>query len=263
MGLDIYSGKLTRYYSRNWKTIVQQQAEERGIKCELVCFAGEIKPVEDKKEIDQIREIVVEWIDSIADGLPQIADMPLPRPLWDESTECDYYTDKPDWDAVGALKLLQACLSLNRPLPEYVENGWNAYKEPVVKEAVSKRIANSLLSNVDLWLPIPDKAIFVAIYPTGKEGSISTVALLKHELEEINRQLWNADEATILSWRNDKYYFPVNIKEPKPLFGFIPRRNKKSKKIFRTEDLAQCAYSILYQAVRFAEEHHTPILLDY
>ena len=33
MGLDIYAGKLTRYYSRNWKTIVQQLAEENGQKC--------------------------------------------------------------------------------------------------------------------------------------------------------------------------------------------------------------------------------------
>ena len=32
MGLDIYAGTLTRYYSRNWKTVVQQWAEENGLK---------------------------------------------------------------------------------------------------------------------------------------------------------------------------------------------------------------------------------------
>lgn len=30
MGLDIYAGTLTRYYAHNWKTIVQQWAEENG-----------------------------------------------------------------------------------------------------------------------------------------------------------------------------------------------------------------------------------------
>ena len=30
MGLDIYAGTLTRYYSHNWKTSVQQWAEENG-----------------------------------------------------------------------------------------------------------------------------------------------------------------------------------------------------------------------------------------
>ena len=220
---------------------------------------NEIKSVEDKTGIEQIREAVTEWADHIAANI----DLPLPAPLWDETTECDYYTDKPDWEAFGALVMLQACLSLNRPLPEYVGSRWNAFKEPVVKEAAAQKIANSLLSDVALWLPIPDNAIFVTAYPTGNEGSISTVSLLKQELEELNRQLWKADEATILSWRNDKFYLPVKSKEPKLLFGFIRRTNKTPKEKYRTEDLAQCAYSMLYQAVRFAEEHQVPILLDY
>ncbi|NBH92325.1 hypothetical protein [Duncaniella muris] len=260
MGLDIYSGKLTRYYSRNWKTIVQQMSEGNGQKCVMTDGSGnEMKPVEDPSEIDQIRETVTRWIDNIATGI----DQPLPSPLWDETSECAYYTDKPDWEAFGALVLLQACQSLNRPLPEYVENRWDALEDPIVKEAMSKKIVNSLLYNVDLWLPIPDNAIFIAAYPTGNEGSISTVSLLKKELEELNRQLWKADEATILSWRNDKYYVPVKTKEPKFILGFIRRTNKTPKEKYRTEDLAQCAYSMLYQAVRFAEEHRVPIVLDY
>ena len=31
MGLDIYAGTLTRYYSHNWKTVVQQRSEERRV----------------------------------------------------------------------------------------------------------------------------------------------------------------------------------------------------------------------------------------
>lgn len=38
-------------------------------------------------------------------------------------------------------------------------------------------------------------------------------------------------------------------------------RTQKEK--YRTKELAQCAYSMLYQAVCFAEEHQVPILLDY
>ncbi|MDE7116424.1 MAG: hypothetical protein K2O56_08365, partial [Muribaculaceae bacterium] len=117
------------------------------------------------------------------------------------------------------------------------------------------------LYEVGLWLPIPDKAVLIAPYPTGDEGAISTVLLLKQELEELNRQLWHADEDTILSWRNEKYYVPVKLKDSKRLFSFISGKREKEK--YRTEDLAQCAYSILYQAVRFAEEHQAPILLDY
>ncbi len=261
MGLDIYSGKLTRYYSHNWKNIVQLLAEENGQECVMRDSSGnDIKPVKDKAEIEQIRGAVYEWVDYFASNF----DPPRPTPIWDETTESKYYTDKPDWEAFGALVMLQACHYLNRPLPEYVDSGWNAFEEPIVKEAMSKEIVNSLLSNVILWLPnMKDYSIFKTALPTGDVGLISTVSLLKEELEELNQQIWKADEATILSWRNDKFYFPVNQKEQKLIFGFICRVGRTSKEIYRTEDLAQCAYSMLYQAVRFAEEHQVPIILDY
>lgn len=260
MGLDIYSGTLTRYYSRNWKTIVQQIAEANGQKCIMTNGCGnEIKSIEDSDEIAQIRETVTKWADGVAANITP----PIPTPLWDETVECDYYTDKPDWEAFGALVMLQAYISLNRRLPEYIESRWGAFKDPVVKEAASKKIANTLLSEVFIWLPIHNKTIFTTAYPTGDEGSISTVSLLKQELEELNQQLWQADEATILSWRNDKYYIPVEQNKPNLFLGFIRRIIKTHKKKYRTEDLAQCAYSMLYQAVCFAEEHQVPIVLDY
>lgn len=260
MGLDIYAGTLTRYYSRNWKNIVQQLSEENGQQCVITDGCGnEIKPVEDKAEIEQICDIVYEWANNFEANFAP----PLSIPLWDEKSECDYFTDKPDWEAYSALVMLQACHLLNQPLPEHVESGWNAFKEPIVKEVISQKIINSLLSDVSVWLPIPNHSIFVAKLPTGNEASISTVSLLKQELEELNQQIWKADETTILSWRNDKYYVPVKQKEPKLIFGFIRRANKTKKEKYCTEELAQCAYSMLYQAVCFADEHHVPILLDY
>ena len=38
MGLDIYAGTLTRYYSHNWKTVVQQWAEENGYTFNRICL---------------------------------------------------------------------------------------------------------------------------------------------------------------------------------------------------------------------------------
>lgn len=264
MGLDIYSGKLTRYYSRNWKNNVQQVAEENNLNCVMRNEYGVISPIEDKAQIEEIREAIINWVEGMTTALRNADDtLSLPTPLWDESTECDYYTDKPDWEAFGALVMLKACMLLNRPVPKYVKSGWIVFEDPVIKEAMSNEPFCSLLSEVALWLPLQEKAIFVAPYPTGNEGRISTVSLLKQELEDLNRQLWNADETTILSWRNEKYYFPVKSKVP-ALFKrvIIPANMTRHEKYF-TEDLAKCAYSMLYQAVRFAEEYHVPILLDY
>ena len=41
MGLDIYAGTLTRYYSHNWKTVVQQWAEENGYSFNRITPDGE------------------------------------------------------------------------------------------------------------------------------------------------------------------------------------------------------------------------------
>ncbi len=36
MGLDVYTGPLTRYYTGNWKTIVQQYAEANNMQFEIM-----------------------------------------------------------------------------------------------------------------------------------------------------------------------------------------------------------------------------------
>lgn len=41
MGLDIYAGTLTRYYSHNWKTVVQQWAEKNGYTFNRITPNGE------------------------------------------------------------------------------------------------------------------------------------------------------------------------------------------------------------------------------
>lgn len=260
MGLDLYVGTLTRYYSRDWKNITQQLAEAKGLKCEMLDGCGnEIKPEQDKKVIEQIRDAVCQWADNLAANI----EPPLQSPMWDEKGEHDYFTDKPDWMAYGALVMLQACRFLDSPLPEYVDTGWNAFDEPVVKKAMSQELPSSLLSDVSVWLPVPGKIYFAASLPNGNEVTFSTVEMLRQELDDLNQKMWEADEATILSWRNDKYYVPVAQKEPKLILGFIRRKSKDQKERYRTEELAQCAYSILYQAVNFAAQQQVPVLLDY
>lgn len=49
MGLDIYAGPLTRYYSHNWKTVVQQWAEENGYTFNRITPDGE--PADNEEEL--------------------------------------------------------------------------------------------------------------------------------------------------------------------------------------------------------------------
>ncbi len=53
MGLDIYAGTLTRYYSHNWKTVVQQWAEENGYSFNRITPDGE--PADNEEEMSRLR----------------------------------------------------------------------------------------------------------------------------------------------------------------------------------------------------------------
>lgn len=264
MGLDIYAGTLTRYYTRNWKNRSQQYAEEIGVKCRMTDEHGnEIKPVEDKAEIEKIRDAVCQWADFLTTNI----DPDLPSPAWDEKSEHDYFTEKPGSMAYDSLMMLMAYRILDRRLPKYVGKVWDPSDDPVVEEARSQKLPGSLLPGATLWLPIAPKVIFVSDAPLGGEILVSTISVLKEELEEINREMWNADETTILSWKSDKYYVPVrrmsarrfllSLRYGRDMGIEIKREN------FLTEDLAKCAYSILYDAVRFATEKQVPVILDY
>ena len=53
MGLDIYAGTLTRYYSHNWKTVVQQWAEENGWGFQKITPDGEA--ADNEEEMSRLR----------------------------------------------------------------------------------------------------------------------------------------------------------------------------------------------------------------
>ena len=71
MGLDIYAGTLTRYYSHNWKTIVQQWAEENGYTFNRITPDGE--PADNEEELSpaEVQETVENWRDQILAAISQ------------------------------------------------------------------------------------------------------------------------------------------------------------------------------------------------
>ena len=64
MGLDIYAGTLTRYYTQNWKNVAQQWAEANGYTFTRVAPNGEPEAV-DVISAEEIQEEAVRWRDKI------------------------------------------------------------------------------------------------------------------------------------------------------------------------------------------------------
>ena len=71
MGLDIYAGTLTRYYSHNWKTVVQQWAEENGYAFNRITPDGE--PADNEEELSpaEVQAAVENWRDQILNAISQ------------------------------------------------------------------------------------------------------------------------------------------------------------------------------------------------
>ncbi|MBS6217532.1 MAG: hypothetical protein KH704_11500 [Clostridiales bacterium] len=259
MGLDIYAGTLTRYYSHNWKTVTQQWAEENGWGFQKITPEGEAVPDEEEMTPEEIRADMESWRDQILAALSRPGQPPYTP--WPEDNEKPYYTDKPDWDAFGAMLLAAACHTYAEPVPPTVEKGWDFGGHPlIVRLAEDQERIWSLFRGAIWWLPLTDSILFRAPRPSGDTAAISTVGGLRKELEKLNQLAWRADEDTILSWTKTEGYPVDGAVGPN---GQFSRADIPEHTQYDTDSLAKFAFSMLWQAMRFAEEQQVPILLDY
>lgn len=253
MGLDIYAGTMTRYYAKNWKTSVQQFCEEHGIKFNLITPTQNnectVPPEEIQGDMQQwMSYLVKELTNSEIEGCEP----------WVENNIKDYYTDKPDWCAFGALLLYAACKIYNMPLSQTVAKDWNYSNDPIVSRAFGDdELCWSLFAGVEWWVPFDANIFFKFPAPNGHEIMVGTTKGLLVELEIINQMEWNADEDIILSWKNTEGYPDDGyVKDGKYIPGTIHTE-------YNTESLAKFAYSILYQSATFSQKNRVPVILDY
>ena len=252
MGMDIYAGTFVRYYAKNWKTKSQQFCEENGIAYSVI----RANPEEHEKQAspEKITEGVHYWQNKMNDMLESHGIQRFE--LWEENNEKDYYTDKPDWDAFGALLLMVSAKVLGRDCPAEYEK--NMEFHPYIEEAAAEMLAEwSLPAGVFHFIPQKEYLMFEWVLANGKEASFATTATLKAELDTINELLWNADENMILEWTETEGY-PVDV----VLQNGKYQRLQESK-VYDTESLAKFCYSILYRAVKFSFENNVPVIFDY
>ncbi|MBS4785747.1 MAG: hypothetical protein KH009_06520 [Clostridiales bacterium] len=256
MGMDLYAGTLTRYYAHNWKTVGQQWAEENGYGFHRITPDG--APVQEEElPVDEIRETVCAWRDWVTAALSASVETPLAP--WREDNESPYYTDKPDWDAYGALQLYGASLLYGEPCPGTVKKGEDIGEQPLLRRALEDPEVNwSLYSDVELWLPFREAFHFTAPNAAGSEGRIATAGALLDELRWINSHGWNAPEEEILAWDRTEGY-PADAAVGAD--GTFTRLTEHT--LYRTESLARFAYCIFYKAARYSLKHQVPIQLDY
>ncbi|MBR3825199.1 MAG: hypothetical protein IKJ39_08370 [Lachnospiraceae bacterium] len=255
MGLDIYAGTLSRYYMRNWKTITQQFCEANGMQYTQIHPTGQ---EENEGSASETEEVVKLWQEQMVNALKS-AGAESAKEWQDDWDTKPYYTHKPDWDAYGALLLYATgkLLKVRSPKDYKKNTDYHAVLKVMGIYGTSYR-QWSLFNNVCHYVPIADRLVFKYPLPDGRESMLSTVACLKYELEKINEACWQADEATILDWINTEGYPVEGQITGTGLLRYLPKRN-----IYSTESLAKFAFSILWQAVCFAEKEQVAIVLDF
>lgn len=256
MGMDIYAGTFTRYYARNWKTSVQKFCEENGIKYTLTRTPQNDVPEDQQVRPGEIEKDVLRWQEYLINDLQNVGIESAE--IWKDDNLKPYYTEKPDWDAFGALLIYTSAKLLGEDFPDEFPKNMDFCSHELFKRALEECAEDwSMFMGICHWIPINDAFMFNYVLANGKESVIGTTAGLKYELNQINKLGWNADDETILKWfETEGYPTDAELKNGKNTLN-------KVHDTYDTESLAKFAFSILWQAVKFSEKECVPIIMDY
>lgn len=250
MGLDIYAGTLTRYYTHNWKTAVQQFGEAHGIPVHIIRAHSASSPA----TAEEIFSRVSQWRDHIIQGLALSE-----PPLWNEDADqTPYYTNKPGWEAITALQLFVIANMLGKNVPETIPKNYDITQSDLYQEYRQQNCDSISVLDCDWWVPIAEPAIFSYVLPNFQESLLASTGTLRSELKAINALQWNAEPSAILKWQETEGY-PVEA---------VFQKGKGIQKLEKCEQydtisLAKFAFSILWQAADFSLQHGVVILYDF
>ncbi|HZV01280.1 MAG TPA: hypothetical protein VFF73_31500 [Planctomycetota bacterium] len=262
MGLDLYAGTMTRYYSGEWLITTQRLLQGSGVSVGVHYASGTspwLKAVEAAARVENFRRQLSErW----GSKFPCFAE----PPSWNEDSSTPYTTEKPDHDGVRSLVLVAAYLArpeLTRPavMPEKLD------EDPAYGQASERGYYMGPMAVLEahLFLPGDDNYIVVATDPLGSERFITSVGVLEMILKDLNAQTWNASPEILESWhrRGLVSWGPVQKVwkwGERPGKGeIVDERNDEADKI---EVNAQYALACFTRVVEFARKHNVPIVVD-
>ncbi len=254
MGLDIYVGTLTRYYTRDWETIVQRMGREQGIQVQMIHAGDPPKPnafqrlliklglkpkPEEPMDKDEVRSVVETWQGNLINA---VAVNGVQVHQWPESDDLPYFTDKPDWS--GLYALIAWAVHVEQPGLEKPEQTPDVFNDEPYKQAMSASEDSqfrSLMMCAEFYVPSEKPFSVRAPGPNGDEVSLATTCGLHDDLIAVNEASWGVDASAIDAWRQN---------EPEP-----------GVSAFEAE--ARFGWAVMMQLTRQAIEYKLPMKLDY
>lgn len=235
MGLDIYGGTLTRYYSGQWKTIMQL-ADRPGEPPTLV-----VRPPGSliDSDAERTRERIVAWRTKVQGDIQKAGALRDPFD-WPEGMEQPYFTDKPDWPSFGAMVLLAAYTEREHALPKVLAESWE--QDPILRAIdSSSEPTYGHLYFVEMWFPVSDMAVFNTASPINKPIRIGSLPWLLHHLRDLNSRTFQLTESEVEDLRVD-----------------VPLPSDRT-----FEPLARAGLGITLHIALKSMRSRVPVLLDY
>jgi hypothetical protein len=249
MGLDVYVGSLTRYYSGEWETILQPSAvvvrppeptfvhpatpnsadiatnrPETLLKLREIAekLGGQVVLPGDRATLSdserrRLQKEVATWRKRISKQLRGYIQGEIE---WDESPGAPYFTDKPGWESYVALALWAAYDDHpGLPRPITVVEDWTT--DPAWKASAAEGFRTQyehVIQGPEIWLPVEFQSTLKTKDVRGKRITVGSSQSLLRELNLLNERTWRADATALKQWRFDGPG-PRDSLEPNARFG--------------------------------------------
>jgi len=225
---------MTRYFSGDWKTIVQQAAESTGMQFRM---DRPNDPADRIRDPLQIRPAVTVWREQLAKALGTKLAASFD---WGEEDARPYFTDKPDWDGYFGLLLLASYEEKGKAPPEHLPD--DAPKDRVLADARDKSLRYRQILLPAIWLPAPFDFVFTGQHMTGQRATYGSAPRLLAALTELNARTFKGSPEDIGRWR----FEGPSDEKPRP---------------FR--HTARFALAVFLQLTEKAVSERLPMILDY
>ena len=220
MGLDIYAGTLTRYYSGDWETVWARRAREAGMESMTVRVDEHGARQEEKDDPIEVHHAVLAWREALNEAILDTPD--VPKLDWNEGAEKPYFTDKPDWDGYAAF-MLHAAHAIRPDIgrPTEVPDDWQG--DEAYRSCTGENLDGSPCGYImapELWLPGDFLFLFQCTELRGQEVVVGSTEALLANLHGLNERTFRASPDTVARWLSGDVEEATNQFEAHARHGF-------------------------------------------
>ncbi|MDO5746409.1 MAG: hypothetical protein Q4P66_01940 [Actinomycetaceae bacterium] len=253
MGLNVYAGSLTRYYSKDWRPVQQNEPITDGKK--MAPHPSKYPRALPSEQWDELQETNERWRDEVLKVVS--AKIQYPVEQWCEDVGIGYYTHNLTWQSYFAVMISAACLSYSQALPRDIPTHEPLHQHPMFRKAyLDDSNPVSYLLRTEWWIPSQYEFIFTCKGPDGQPKTVSSTKILLRWLVELNNNFFHANEDYLTTWcqsegprRNESGNMRWKEGQYRPVYPFV--------------SYARHGFAVATKAAQYSIQHHVPLLLHY